>query len=114
MKITFYSSNDEVLTEIGSRIKACRIALPATQKEMAQLTNLSQRTISNLETGRDVSFSTVIAVLRALGMLQSLETMIPEQGPRPSEMAALGKPRERAGKKTKVNTQSNWKWGDEE
>ena len=98
MKITFYASTNEVLSELGRRIKAARIALPATQKEMAEMTNLSQKTISNLETGKDVSFSTVVEVLRALGLLQSLELMIPEQGPRPSEIAALGKPRERAGR----------------
>lgn len=115
MKITFYSSTNEVLTEIGSRIKAARIAMPLTQSELAQQTNLSVKTISNLETGKDVSFSTVIEVLRALGNLQALELMIPEQGPRPSQIAELGKPRERASrkKKSKPEQQSGWKWGDE-
>ena len=94
MKITFYSSTNEVLSELGSRIKAARIAMSATQKEMAELTNLSLRTISNLENGKDVSFSTVIDVLRALGQLQSLELMVPEQGLRPSEIVAMRKPRE--------------------
>lgn len=116
MKISFYSSTNEVLSEIGNRIKAARIAMPATQKELAELTNLSLRTISNLETGKDVSFSTVIDVLRALGQLQSLDIMIPEQGPRPSDIAALGKRRERVRKSKVPDTpaQSGWKWGDEE
>ena len=115
MKITFYSSTNEVLSELGSRIKAARIAMPATQKEMAELTNLSLRTISNLENGKDVSFSTVIDVLRALGQLQSLELMVPEQGLRPSEIVAMGKPRERAGRKVayKIQSDTTWKWGDE-
>ena len=115
MKITFYSSTSEVLSELGSRIKAARIAMSATQKEMAELTNLSLRTISNLENGKDVSFSTVIDVLRALGQLQSLELMVPEQGLRPSEIMAMGKPRERVRKKKKdrIKTDSSWKWGDE-
>ena len=112
MKITFYSSTDEVLTEIGHRIKAARIAMPVTQEEMAGLTSLSKRTISNLENGKDVSFSTIIEVLRALGQLQSLELMVPEQGLRPSQIVELGKPRERARKKTKP-TPTGWKWGDE-
>ena len=115
MKINFYSSTNEILAEIGRRIKATRIALPATQKEMSERTNLSQRTISNLETGKDVSFSTIIEVLRVLGQLQSLELMIPEPDPRPSEIAALGKPRERASrKKGKPKERSGWKWGDEQ
>ena len=115
MKISFYSSTSEVLTEIGRRVKAARIAMPATQKELAEMTNLSLRTISNLETGRDVSFSTVIDVLRALGQLSSLEIMIPEQGPRPSEIAALGKRRERVRSRAKTPSQppAAWKWGDE-
>ena len=78
--------------------------MPATQKELAEMTNLSLRTISNLESGKDVSFSTVIEVLRALGQLQSLEL----------EIAALGKPRERARKKANTAApQTGWKWGDE-
>ena len=90
MKIMYYSSTNEVLSELGGRIKAARIAMDVTQKEMARLTNLSQRTISNLENGKDVSFSTVIDVLRALGQLQNLDIIIPERGPRPSEIAAAG------------------------
>ena len=116
MKITFYSSTAEILSEIGSRIKEQRIAINVTQKEMAETVNLSQKTISNLETGKDVSFSTVVEVLRALGQLQSLELMIPEQGLSPSQIAALGKPRERASSKAKEKpeAQSGWKWGDEQ
>ena len=112
MKITFYSSTTEVLAELGSRIKAARISMSVTQKDLAGMTNLSQRTISNLETGKDVSFSTVIDVLRALGQIQSLDIMIPEQGLRPSQIIELGKPRERARKK-KAERQEKWKWGDE-
>ena len=79
MKITFCSSTSEVITEIGRRVKETRLAVPLTQHDLAKLTNLSQRTISSLENGNDVSFSTIIEVLRALGRLQSLEIMIPEQ-----------------------------------
>ncbi len=115
MKIVFFSSTNEVLSEIGSRMKAARIAMSITQKEMAEMTNLSLRTISNLEAGKDVSFSTVIEVLRALGQLQSLEIMIPEQGPRPSDIAALGRSRQRVRSKTRSTScsESGWKWGDE-
>ena len=111
MKITFYASTDEVLAETGRRMKALRIAASLTQKEMAERTGLSLRTISNLETGKDVSFSTVIEVLRALGQLQSLEMMIPEEPLRPSQIVKLGKPRERV--RMKMHTPGTWKWGDE-
>lgn len=115
MRINAYSSKDEVLTEIGERIKASRISMSISQKEMAERTNLSQRTISNLENGKDVSFSTIIEVLRELGQLQSLELMIPAQVIRPSQIVELGKPRERVSSKRKQKEKiaTTWKWGDE-
>ena len=115
MKISFYSSNNEVLSEIGNRIKSQRIAMNMTQKEMAERTNLTQKTISNLENGKDVSFSTVIDVLRCLGQLQGLDMAIPEQSIRPSQIITGEKPRERVSKShAQKNENKIWKWGDEQ
>ena len=115
MKINSYTSTNEVLVELGRRMKAARIAMPATQKEIAELTGLSLRTISNVETGKDVTFSAVIEVLRAMGQLQNLEIMLPEPGIRPSQIVQLGKPRERVRKKADKSRERKhaWKWGDE-
>lgn len=115
MMISSFSSTTEVLEELGRRIKAARISIPATQREMAEMTNLSLKTISNIEAGKDVAFSTVIEVLRALGQLQPLELLVPEQGPRPSDLASLGKRRERVSKKmmTAYEKNAEWKWGDD-
>ena len=115
MKITYFSSTEEVLLEIGGRIKAARIEQSITQKELAEMTNLSQRTISNLETGKDISFSTVIDVLRTLGQLQRIELMLPEQTIRPSQIVRLNKYRKRVSTKTRNQntTERGWKWGDE-
>ena len=115
MKISFYSSNDEVLSEIGKRIKSQRISMNMTQTEMAERTNLTQKTISNLENGKDVSFTTVIDVLRCLGQLQRLDAAIPEQIIRPSQIITREKPRERASKSQAGKKENNsWKWGDEQ
>ena len=116
MKINYFSSKEEVLAEIGRRLKAARIAKSFTQKELAETVNLSLRTISNIETGKDVSFGTIIEVMRALDQLQNLETAIPEQIIRPSQIAQLGKPRERVTHKKAdvVRETPGWKWGDEE
>lgn len=114
MKISFYSSNDEVLKEIGKRIRTQRIAMNMTQKEMADRTNLTQKTISNLENGKDISFSTVIDVLRCLGQLQGLDMAVPEQIIRPSQIITGERPRERASKSKAGKNENNiWKWGDE-
>lgn len=117
MKIESYWSTGEILAEIGRRVSAARIEAALTQPDVAAFTGLSIKTISNLECGKDVNLSTLIAVLRCLGQLQGLESAIPEPGIRPSVLLALkGKQPERVGKRMKeqVSKNSAWKWGDEE
>lgn len=114
MKILYYSPTDEVLGELGKRIKALRVSVPLTQQELAEKAGLSKRTISSLESGSDVSFSTVVEVLRVLGKLQILDSLLPEQQIRPSQIVSGGKVRERATKKLKEEAdKTGWKWGDE-
>lgn len=114
MKISYSSSAKEVLRELGSRIKSARIDMEITQKQMAELTGLSQRTISNLENGADVSLVTLIEVLRVLGRLQALDVVIPEVTLRPSQIVSGKKPRARAPSQNADHVAENlWEWGDE-
>ena len=93
MKITFYSSSDEIQKELGNRAKAIRIDMELTQGELAKQAGVSPKTVSNLETGKDVSFRTVIEIIRALGCLQNMDILLPEQIIRPSQLAEIGKKR---------------------
>lgn len=114
MKINYYFSDDELQKEFGNRIKSVRIDMEMTQGELALQAGVSPRTVSNLETGKDVSFKTVIDVLRALGYLQNMDLLLPEQMIRPSQLVENGKPRERAPRKKRTANHSEWKWGDEQ
>ncbi|MBO4716693.1 MAG: helix-turn-helix transcriptional regulator [Spirochaetales bacterium] len=112
MSIRSISTNTEILTEIGSRLKALRIDASLSQSELADRTGISKRTIGNLENGKDISLSTLIEVMRALGIVQRMDMMIPEQELRPSQEYLYGKARQRVGKR--IERKSDWKWGDEE
>jgi len=111
MHIITESSDNEILHEIGERLRKTRIDSLKTQEEIALQTGLSLRTIKNLEAGKDVSFSTLIKVMRALRMIQNIDSAIPEPGIRPSEIIKFGKQRERVRKTLKSS--EGWKWGDE-
>jgi len=57
---------------------------------------------------------TKIRILRVLGLLDRLETLVPETGPRPMDLLKLkGKVRKRASGKRKPTNEIPWKWGDE-
>ncbi|MBQ7281780.1 MAG: helix-turn-helix transcriptional regulator [Spirochaetales bacterium] len=112
MRINPASSDTEVLLETGERLKRLRIASLMTQTDLAEATGVSLKTIKNMEAGKEVSFSTVIRVLRALKMLQNLDNAIPEPSISPNEVIRLGKQRQRVRKT--VREPAAWKWGDEQ
>lgn len=111
MRISQISSVPEVLTETGERLKQIRIGMMMTQSDVAAATGISVRTIKNMESGRDVAFSTIINVMRALRIIQNLDSAVPEQTIDPNDYIKLRKQRERVRKPMKEP--KAWKWGDE-
>lgn len=107
-----YSLSDKALEgELGNRIRALRLRKNVTQSELAEATTLSLNTIKSLDSGRG-KLSTLIAVLRALGALDHLNSFIPEPSISPLQLAKMhGKGRERASgerSKDKPKDESAW------
>ena len=102
MKLTARSSNEEFLRELGKRIRGVRIDMDMTQSEAAKKAGVTAKTISRIENGEDLAFSTLLNVLRALGLAQNIDALIPE------------KEKKRVRKKADQKDSSRqWKWGDE-
>lgn len=115
MRITGLESNDAIAREIGARIKQVRIAYPLTQGELAERAGISLKTVSNLETGRDVRLGSLLSTMRALGMLANADVLVPERLPSPSDYIELGHDRQRATSPCNRHAPSGrWKWGDEQ
>lgn len=112
MVITMLTSNEQALGEIGSRIRSARIETPLTQAELAKRAGVSLSTVAKLERGEDVRFSSVLDVLRALGMLGAVDSLVPQVLARPSDLARAGKPRQRARSAAKGASSGAWEWGD--
>ena len=108
----FYTLSDKgIEEEFGHRIKALRLRKNITQKEVAELTRLSLNAIKSLESGRG-KLSTLIAVLRELGVLDHLDSFIPERSISPIQLAKMqGKVRERAsGARLKDKPEDDLEW----
>ena len=112
MVITMLTSNEQALTELGSRIRAARIDMPLTQAELAKRAGVSLSTVAKMERGEDVRFSSVLDVLRALGMLAAADSLVPHALVRPSDLARAGRPRQRARSAAKGASSDVWEWGD--
>ena len=114
MKLTARSSNEEFLRELGKRIREVRIGLDMTQNDAAKKAGVTAKTISRIENGEDLAVSTMLNVLRALGMVQNIDALVPEPTARPSVLIANDKEKQRVRKKAgQKDSSRQWKWGDE-
>ena len=67
-------TNSQIAKKAGEKIKRWRIEQRVTQQELADNAGLGVTTIIAAEAGKNVSFETLIAILRALNKLDILET----------------------------------------
>ncbi len=115
MRITNQLSNEQITAEIGKRIQSARIDLPMSQKELAERAGISLRTVANIESGKDVQLRSFLQVMRTLGLIDRIDTILDEEQLRPSDAVNLGKRRQRAtAAKYRQNENVIWQWGDEE
>ena len=78
----------DVIESIGDQTRQLRIAAGLSQTELAAKANIGTATVRRLETGHDVSLSSLVAVVRVLGRLAWFDTLDPI-GSEPSPMELL-------------------------
>ncbi len=90
-------SDRAILEELGRRLRRERLNRNLTQSELSERSGVSVATIRKFEGGANVSLETLIALLRALGLVERLDAFLPAPPLSPIELAKLGgKRRERA------------------
>lgn len=116
MRIEKQLTPEAVLGELGRRLARRRLDLGMTQADVAEKAGLGKRTVERIEAGGDTQMSTVVRLLRVLGLTEGLERLVPEAGPGPMELLKMkGKERKRASSPKRVAKPSGeWRWGDEE
>ena len=77
----FYEySTPEIVRLIGERFKTYRMNAMLTQRDVAEHAGLAIKTVSSFENGtmKNLAFSTFVLLLRAIGMLNNLDDVLPE------------------------------------
>ena len=115
MKIDPKMTDDALLQRIGQRLAALRLARNLTQRQLAEQAGLGLRTVQRLELGAAATqLSGFIRVCRVLGLVEQLDTFIPE--PPVSPMAQLQqqdrKRRRASGRKAATGASKKWSWGE--
>lgn len=122
MKVDRYLTDEAVLSELGARLERTRLERNLTQRELAAEAGVERKAVQRIEAGESVKLTSFIRVLRALGLLDALDRLVPEPVPSPIELLKLhGKRRRRASgarrKRKKAPPAQDevgpWRWGDE-
>ena len=92
-------SDAATLAEIGTRIAARRLNRQWRQADLAFEAGVSKRTVERIEAGVSVQTVLLLRVLRALGLLDRLDALVPADGPSPMELLALQSKRRKRGRR---------------
>ena len=120
MRLTRELTDSAVLEELGARLARTRIDANLTQARLAEEAGVGKRTIERLEAGRGTDVRVLVRVLRALGLMEGLESLIPAAPQSPMALLRLkGRERQRAaharrsvGAPGEARPAAPWKWGE--
>ncbi len=99
MMVIASKTDNEILKELGERLRAYRLQMNLAQAELATRAGVNRTTIRDAELGRDFQLTTLVKLLRVLGRLGDLDAFLPAPSVSPIQlMRRQGRPRQRARK----------------
>jgi transcriptional regulator with XRE-family HTH domain len=113
MRISDLNTDEAVLSELGARLARTRLEQNRSQEQVAAAAGISKRTLERIEAGASVQVPGLLRVLRALGLLERLDGLVPEPLPSPiDQLKREGRRRQRA-RSSRDPEPRPWTWGDE-
>ena len=100
---------------LGRRLARHRLNRNLTQAAVAAEAGVSTLTVQRIEQGHSSQAANLIRILRALGLLENLDALVPEPAISPVQQARMrGRIRQRASSRSgKPEPSIDWTWGDE-
>ncbi len=112
-------TDDAVLAELGRRLERHRVQRNRTQAEMAEQAGIGRATLQRLERGESVQMTSMIKLLRTLGLLTALDAAVPESIDLPiaqlerEQRKIRRRARGSRGDPSAQRAEEPWRWGDE-
>jgi transcriptional regulator with XRE-family HTH domain len=113
-KIEYLAASPEAIeASLGSKLERLRLSKNVNQSALAAEAGVSRRTIPRLENGEGISLDTLIRMMRALGIVDRLETLLPDPTTRPIERVRLGGRERKRARMKEPSVADVWTWGPE-
>jgi transcriptional regulator with XRE-family HTH domain len=86
--MNFSSMNDSaILAVVGGRIRQERLNQNLTQATLAEISGTARIVVQRVEGGKGCSLRSLIRLMRALGKLDQMDTLLPDPGVSPLALA---------------------------
>ena len=125
MKLTEFHTDEQILQELGTRLKTERIRQKMTQETFAKNCGVAKSTVERLEKGESVQLANLLKMLRTLHQLSGIELLLPVTEPSPMEYLYAKNPKEperyrevrektpEYGNSSSVKNTENFIWGED-
>ncbi|MGH2878822.1 MAG: helix-turn-helix domain-containing protein [Solirubrobacteraceae bacterium] len=124
MRFEDLNTESAVLAELGGRLMRHRHERNWTQAQAAAEAGIGQATLQRAERGESVQMTSMIKLLRALGLLGALDAAVPEsielpiarlerEQPAVRRRVRHGRRESSAKSQADGSQQQPWRWGDE-
>lgn len=125
MKLTEFHTDEQILQELGTRLKTERIRQKMTQETFAKNCGVAKSTVERFEKGESVQLANLLKMLRTLHQLSGIELLLPVTEPSPMEYLYAKNPKEperyrevrektsEYGNSSSVKTTENFIWGED-
>ena len=113
MKITREENNIRIMKELGERVQDLRISEALKQSDLAKHAGVSKKTVERLENGENTSLFNFLNVMRALGVLDNVEVLLPQKRIAPKELHERGKKRRRVTDRQKQQEIIPFQWNED-
>jgi transcriptional regulator with XRE-family HTH domain len=125
MKLTEFHTDEQILQELGTRLKTERIRQKMTQETFAKNCGVTKSTVERFEKGESVQLANLLKMLRTLHQLSGIELLLPITEPSPMEYLYAKNPKEperyrevrektpEYGNSSSVKDTKNFIWGED-
>lgn len=125
MKLTEFHTDEQILQELGTRLKIERIRQKMTQETFAKNCGVAKSTVERFEKGESVQLVNLLKMLRTLHQLSGVELLLPASERSPMEYLYAKNPKEperyrevqektpKYGNSSSVKNTENFIWGED-
>lgn len=103
-------SDKAIISSIGEYLKHQRLVQNKTQAKIAEIAGINRWTMGQIENGEAISLTSLIQILRALDLLNVLDTFKVETQVSPIALAKLEKQKRQRARNSKSGKQNESEW----